>query len=46
MVLDIVEHDYAHCASCDKVIDLDVDKWYTDGNNTYCEDDKGEIENE
>ncbi len=36
---DIVEliGDFAHCASCDIVIDLDFDKWYCDDYNTYCD---------
>lgn len=29
--------DYAHCADCDRVIDLDNDIWTTDKNDTYCE---------
>lgn len=29
--------DYAHCETCDAVIDLDQDVWYTDDNYTYCE---------
>lgn len=32
------DKDYAHCRSCDKIIDLDKDKWYTNDNDTYCED--------
>lgn len=28
--------DYAHCNTCDRVINLDKDVWYTDGNDTYC----------
>lgn len=29
--------DYAHCADCDRVIDLDNDLWTADQNDTYCE---------
>ena len=34
--------DYAHCNTCDMVINLDQDIWYTDGNYTYCQYDKPE----
>lgn len=39
---DVDYNDYAHCASCDKIINLDSDKWYADSNNTYCEEHKEE----
>lgn len=29
--------DYAHCADCDRVIDLDNDLWTADKNDTYCD---------
>lgn len=29
--------DFAHCADCDRVIDLDNDIWTADKNDTYCE---------
>ena len=36
---DVVElvGDFAHCAVCDCVIDLDYDPWSCDDYNTYCE---------
>lgn len=30
--------DFAHCADCDSVIDLDNDEFTTNGDDTYCED--------
>lgn len=35
--------DYAHCIDCDEVINLDAETWYTDGNDTYCEQDSKEV---
>lgn len=29
--------DYAHCADCDRVINLDIDIWTADKNDTFCE---------
>lgn len=31
------DKDYAHCASCDKLIDLDKDKWTVKNDRTLCE---------
>lgn len=31
------EFDYAHCADCDRVINLDTDIWTADENDTFCE---------
>ena len=31
-----IDHDYAHCNACDKVIDLDNDIWQVYYDNTYC----------
>lgn len=29
--------DFCHCVSCDKVINLDEDKWTSDSSGTFCE---------
>lgn len=29
--------DFAHCADCDRVINLDNDIWTADKNDTFCE---------
>jgi len=33
-----LEYDYAHCVACDRLINLDIDLWYSDGNDTFCTD--------
>lgn len=39
LTIDVFElvGDFAHCASCDCLIDLDYDQWTSDDNDTYCE---------
>jgi len=32
-----INDNYAHCIACDKVINIDKDKYATDGINTFCE---------
>lgn len=29
--------DFAHCESCDKIINMNKDKWKVINDNTYCE---------
>lgn len=36
--IDDSTDDYAHCVSCDRVINLDKDTWTVEDDRTYCQD--------